>query len=319
MSVMVDHYLLQLKSFLPAKQRDDIAAEIDESIRSAVDARERELGRKLADNELTALLKGFGHPLLVAGRYLPMQHLIGPEVFPLYWYVLQAVLIVIGVIAGLLAGVALLVAPGSLQAAMRVLTTFFWIGLNAAAITTLVFAILDHQRVRFAFLETFDPRKVDAGIWGVRASALSPISRSDTVFELATLVIFLCWWVGWLVFPNEIRGVAITLSGAAETFYYPLIALCAIDLTRLAVDLVRPYRTGLRVALRLSLNVAWLATFALAYRAEGLLEAAQIGAAAGDVDGVLTLAQRGLNIVLIGLAAVTAVLIATDVVRLLRR
>lgn len=319
MNVIVDHYLLQLKSFLPAKQRDDIAAEIDESIRSAVDERERELGRKLADDELTTLLKGFGHPLLVAGRYLPMQHLIGPEVFPLYWYVLQAVLIVIGVIAGLSAGVALLVAPGSFQAAVQVLTTFFWIGLNAAAITTLVFAILDHQRVRFAFLETFDPRKVDAGIWGVRASTLSPISRSDTVFELATLVIFLCWWVGWLVFPNEIRGVAITLSRAAEPFYYPLIALCAIDLTRLAVDLVRPYRTGLRVVLRLLLNVAWLAIFTLAYRAEGLLEAVQTGAGAGDVDAVLTLAQRALHVMLIGLAAVTAALVATDVVRLLRR
>ena len=47
MSTLVDHYLLQLKTLLPAKQRDDIAAELRESIRSAVEERERELGRPL--------------------------------------------------------------------------------------------------------------------------------------------------------------------------------------------------------------------------------------------------------------------------------
>ena len=94
MNTLVEHYLLQLQTFLPAKQREDIAAELRESIRSAVEDRERELGRALTDDELNSVLEGFGHPMLVAGRYLPMQQLIGPDVFPLYWYVLQAVLIV---------------------------------------------------------------------------------------------------------------------------------------------------------------------------------------------------------------------------------
>jgi hypothetical protein len=75
MAGLVDQYLLQLKTYLPAKQREDIAAELGESILSSVDEREREreLGRKLADEELVTLLKGFGHPLRVAGRYLPKQ------------------------------------------------------------------------------------------------------------------------------------------------------------------------------------------------------------------------------------------------------
>ena len=60
------------------------------------------------------------NPMLVAGRYLPMQHLIGPDVFPLYWYVLQAVLIVITVIGGLLAGIALLTEPRAVQAMVQV-------------------------------------------------------------------------------------------------------------------------------------------------------------------------------------------------------
>ena len=42
MNTLVEHYLLQLQTFLPAKQRDDIAAELRESIRSTVEDRERE-------------------------------------------------------------------------------------------------------------------------------------------------------------------------------------------------------------------------------------------------------------------------------------
>lgn len=119
MSTLVDHYLLQLRTLLPAKQRDDIAAELRESIRSTVEERERELGRALTDDEVNEVLRGFGHPMVVAGRYLPMQQLIGPDVFPLYWYVMQAVLIVITVIGGLLVGVALLTAPRASQAAIQ--------------------------------------------------------------------------------------------------------------------------------------------------------------------------------------------------------
>ena len=103
MNTLVEHYLLQLKSLLPAKQREDIAAELrGEHLARAVEERERELGarsdRRRAQRRCCS---GFGHPMLVAGRYLPMQHLIGPDVFPLYWYVLQAVLIVITVVGGL--------------------------------------------------------------------------------------------------------------------------------------------------------------------------------------------------------------------------
>src|SRR5262245_34772027 len=151
MSTLVDHYLLQLRTLLPAKQRDDIAAELRESIRSTVEERERELGRPLTDDEVNEILRGFGHPMVVAGRYLPMQHLIGPDVFPLYWYVMQAVLIVIAIIGGLLVGVALLTAPRASQAAVQVAVNFWWIALQAAALVTLVFAALDHGKARFSF------------------------------------------------------------------------------------------------------------------------------------------------------------------------
>jgi hypothetical protein len=318
MSTLVDHYLLHLKSLLPAKQRDDIAAELRESIRSAVEEREREQGRALTDAELNEVLRGFGHPLLVAGRYLPMQHLIGPDVFALYWYAMQAVLIVITIVGGLLMGIALLTAPNAMQAALQVAIDFWWIALQAAALVTLVFALLDYGKARFSFLDRFDARNVGAGILGVRGAPLSTISRADTVFEIATTAILLLWWVEWLAFPSEWLGVVLRLSDAAELFVYPVLALCIVELVRLGVDLVRPYRTVPRVALRLVLNLAWLALFVLAYRTEGLVEIAQ-NIRADDPERILGIAQSSMRVTLVVLALVSATLAATDAVRLVRR
>jgi hypothetical protein len=318
MSTLVEHYLLQLRSFLPAKQRDDIAAELRESIRSAVEDRERELGRTLTDEEVNSILEGFGHPMLVAGRYLPMQHLIGPDVFPLYWYVLQAMLIVITLLGALLAGMALLTEPRAMQAALQVVVRFWWLALEIAALVTLVFAALEHAKTRFPFLHRFDARKVDAGIWGVRAAPLSPISRNDTVFEIATLAVLLLWWLEWVIFPSEFLGVVLRLSPAIEPLFYPVLALCIVDLIRLGVDLVRPYRTRARVALRLVLNIAWLTLFVVAFRTEGLVEIAT-NIRADDPAAVLRIAQRSMSVTLFVLALVSAALVGTDLVRLFRR
>jgi len=318
MSTLVDHYLLQLRTFLPAKQRDDIAAELRESISSAVEERERELGRSLNDDELNDVLRGFGHPMVVAGRYLPMQQLIGPDVFPLYWYVMQAVLIVITVFGGLLVGVALLTAPNAIQAGLQVAINFWWIALQAAAVVTFVFATLEYCKARFSFLEKFDARSVSAGVLGVRGAPLSAIPRSDTVFEIATTAILLLWWIEWFAFPSTLLGVRLQLSAAVDPFFYPVIALCVVEFPRLAVDLVRPYRTVPRVVLRLVLNLVWLTLFVLAYRTEGLVEIAEI-IRSENPERVLRIAQVSMQITLFALAATTAILAATDVVRLFRR
>jgi len=318
MSTLVDHYLLQLRTLLPAKPRDDIAAELRESITSAVEEQERGLGRALTDDEVNEILRGFGHPMVVAGRYLPMQQLIGPDVFPLYWYVMQAVLIVIAVIGGLLVGVALLTAPRASQAALQVVGNFWWIALQAAALVTLVFAVLDYSRARFAFLDKFDARKLTVGVWGVRGAPLSAIPRTDTVFEIATTAILLFWWVEWLVFPSAWFGVVLRLSPAIEQFFYPVLALCIVELVRLGVDLVRPYRTVPRVALRLALNLAWLAVFVLAYRTGGLVEIAEV-IRSSNPERALRIAQTSMSVTLFVLGGISAILAATDVVRLVRR
>ena len=267
MSSVVELYVLQLKSLLPRKQRDDIAAEIRESIASAVDERERTLGRKLEDRETSEILKTYGHPIAVAGRYLPMQQLIGPSGSAL-WYVIQAVLVVIAAIGGIVAAIALFTEPRATQAAIQVLVRFFWIALDAGALVTVAFVLLDRRHVRFRFIDDFDARKLGRDFLGMRSAPLDTIPRWDTVLELAMIAILLLWWIGLLVFPTVQFGVKVELGSAIERLQVPVLVLCVLDLLRLGTDLAYPYRTLPRILVAVVSNFAWLALLVLAFASQ---------------------------------------------------
>src|ERR1700719_2440489 len=107
---LVDSYLKAVKRYLPRRQRNDIIAELSEDLRSQLEARQRELGRPLTEDEQMAIFKRQGDPMAVALRY--RQHgrsltvgweLIGPELFPAYLILLSCNLVIAAiVIAGVL-------------------------------------------------------------------------------------------------------------------------------------------------------------------------------------------------------------------------
>src|SRR5947209_17867387 len=86
---LLDKYLQAVKFWLPGSQQADIVAELREDIRSEAEEREAALGRSLNQSEWEALLKQRGRPLLVAEKFLPQRFLIGPVLFPAYWFVLR--------------------------------------------------------------------------------------------------------------------------------------------------------------------------------------------------------------------------------------
>ncbi len=88
---LINRYLQAVKFWLPTKQKQDIIAELSEDIRSQIEDRETDLGRKLNESEIAAILKQRGRPVLVANRFLPQEHLIGPVLFPIYVFVLKIV------------------------------------------------------------------------------------------------------------------------------------------------------------------------------------------------------------------------------------
>ena len=93
---LIERYLQAVRHWLPTTKRHDIIAELSEDIHSQIDEREASLGRPLTETEVEAMLLERGRPMLVASRYLPQEYLIGPELFPIYRFVLKIVLLCSG-------------------------------------------------------------------------------------------------------------------------------------------------------------------------------------------------------------------------------
>ena len=93
---LLDRYLQAVKKHLPWQRQDDIIAELRANLEAQLEDKEAELGRPLTTGEAEDWLKQMGPPMQVAARYQPQQYLIGPAVFPTYWFVLRT-----GVLLGL--------------------------------------------------------------------------------------------------------------------------------------------------------------------------------------------------------------------------
>jgi hypothetical protein len=82
---LVNEYLRAVAALLPKAQRDDIVAELRDTILTRIEEREAELGRPLTDDEIEAVLREVGHPVVIAARYREgPQHVVGPTLYP-YW------------------------------------------------------------------------------------------------------------------------------------------------------------------------------------------------------------------------------------------
>ncbi len=63
---LVECYLHAVRFWLPRARQDDILAELSEDLRSQIDDRETELGRRLDEDEVAAILKKRGQPTRTA-------------------------------------------------------------------------------------------------------------------------------------------------------------------------------------------------------------------------------------------------------------
>ena len=86
---LLERYLQAVGQYLPATGKNDTLAELRANLLAEMDGRAEELGRPLNESEVAAVLEKHGSPAAVAARYLPRQYLIGPAMFPLYWFTLR--------------------------------------------------------------------------------------------------------------------------------------------------------------------------------------------------------------------------------------
>src|ERR1700760_3265320 len=94
---LLDRYLYAVSRHLPARRRadsapNDLIAELAANLQAQMEDKQEQLGRPLSEDEQAEVLRRHGHPIVVAARYQPHRSLIGPELFPFYWFTVKRVL-----------------------------------------------------------------------------------------------------------------------------------------------------------------------------------------------------------------------------------
>jgi hypothetical protein len=248
---LVERYIAAVKFWLPAHLRDDVAAELADDIRSEIEEAEKAKGRPLTGDEVATILKARGNPLAVATRYQPQRSLIGPELFPLYIFVLKIVA-VICFIPPVLAWFSRLVIDHSAPVPGMISSPFNSL-LVAFAIVTIVFAVIEHKGINITKKNDWNPK------------ALRPvfdrnrIRRSDSGGEIIGPMI----GSGFLsrTTYDFANGGSITVAPEWIPFWQIMIGLAFAEMALAAVNLFKPYWSGLRVVAWLVLNLAKTAAF----------------------------------------------------------
>lgn len=253
---ILDRYLQAVKFWLPSSQHD-IVVELRDDIRSEVEEREMSLGRSLDEGEWEAVLKQRGRPLLVAEKYLPQRSLIGPVLFPAYWFV-SKIVIVCYLAPWIAVWMALLIWSPQYRAEHLGPAVFrdllgLWVnGWVAFTIPTIVFAVLERVKRQDWLVNDWSPKRLPP----VRDT--QRISRANSGFEFIFCLIFGVWWLRilWTLSVFDAGGVKVTLSPGWHKFFWAFLALGIVNTSLSAVNFARPYWTSLRHGIRAAANFA---------------------------------------------------------------
>ncbi len=243
---LVDRYLQAIEFWLPKGQKRDIIAELSEDIHSQLEEQETQLGRPLSEEEIEAFLKRRGAPILVANRYLPQRYLIGPVLFPIYWFVVR---VVVAIYCTVIASVYLLSyravhpAAGWREALLQTLGTVWASTVLGLTVITVIFVILEWVEPKTHFIENFKPRKLPK----VRNPLAIP--KSTAIAELAVNLAILPWWLVNAGGPKVLNFI--TLSPSWTYFYWGFAALTGLNVVLAAFNLVNRHWTKSTVFLRL--------------------------------------------------------------------
>lgn len=240
---LVDRYLQAVRFWLPREQQDDVARELTNDILSEIEDGERSLGRLMTETEVETVLKRRGRPFVVANRYLPQRHLIGPLLFPMYALVLKLIGLVYVVPWIIVWAFLLALVPSYRGHVARDLGSLWSIAVQLVVVVTILFAILEQYFGATKLLTEWDPRRLPA----VRPQRdVNRIPRASSVAQALANLIFIAWWAG---FPLAYVPTFITGNVWPEfhgRFFVPVLFLAATTATVAVVNIVRPYWTRMR-------------------------------------------------------------------------
>ena len=318
---LVEEYLRIVATLLPKSQREDIVAELRDTLLTRKEAREAELGRPLTAAETEAMLREMGHPLVVAGRYGDgPQHVVGPALYP-YWAFVVKLAITIQVIVG---AAVLLARTLHGEAFGPALGQALGYGLSGATtvigLATIAAWLIERHKIRIAYLEdwrvrdlhllgfavwdwdslrdwmasTTPParrleRRLSRGIWG---GGYSPIGRA--LGGIAGGMVLVLWWIGALHFGvvgsmddlRELRLDAgplstVDWSGLKQALFWPVLAYGLAVILQGVAMLMYPRAVWLRGVTNLAIGGGLLTICAWVWTASPLAAAIQVDSVTG--------------------------------------
>lgn len=316
---LLDRYLQAVSRHLPRGRQADILAELRANLEAQLEDKEAELGRELKQGEAEDWLRELGSPMQVAARYLPQQWLIGPGIFPVYWYALRLALVwALGIYAMVSAVLIVLGQPGAGSIAGAIWRAP-WVLFLVAAWVTLAFAALEFFAARFPARSA--PLLKGVTDWSPASlpqleklhPSLKPKSYAHAVAEVVFGFLFLVWLAlipeypflllgpGW----EYLRHSPFALAPTVMVFYYWVLALNVLQVGWHAVDLIRGTWQRRRTVQHLVFKAFAVIPLVVLVRAPGhallLLQHPGVDAAnyGGMVATVNAGAHKGLLVVLV--------------------
>jgi hypothetical protein len=318
---LIDRYIAAVEHRLPAKGAKDIVAELRAAIGDKIEALEAGRGRTANKDEVAAIIKSFGSPMLAAARYTGAQHLIGPDVYPYYWPVVR---IVVGIVAAV-AIVGFIVQGVVSDDPLYILRGLgaAWTGsLFAFGIVTAIFVAMDRAGAGARIEAAWTPHQLPAN------TREKPKGRLETLFALAWQAVFIAWWIGVFPLPNMMPpaepGITVHFDAAAWSLAYaPVLVLSVAQAVLFAADLIHPAWSRVRAIASIALNlgglgVVWMLAQAQTQYGQLIIIQGNAGSSASRVSALNDTFGVVSQVTLYGLAIGFAIAVAIESWRLMR-
>jgi hypothetical protein len=275
---LLDRYLQAVKKYLPWQRQDDIIAELRANLEAQLEDQEAGLGRAPTTAEVEAWLKQMGSPMQVAGRYQPQQYLIGPAIFPTYWFVLRTAFTWALVIYAIVSAVQIAVETTTWTAVVEAVLRVPEVLMITAAWVTLIFAAIEWAVTRYpakcpelaGFNADWTPGSLPP-LEKEPASGKKPRSHAHAVAEVVFGFLFLAWLLLVPQHPYLLLGPGAAYLHASPfqfapvwmPFFWCVVALNLLQLGWRSVALWRGRWQEARTAERTAMSLLGLIPLAL--------------------------------------------------------
>jgi hypothetical protein len=319
---LLDRYLAAVAALLPKSQREDIVAELRDILLNQMEEQEAQQGRPLTAQEREAVLKAFGHPIAVAGRFGAPRSVIGPELYPFYMFAVKGLLILAAAVTAIPLVIGLITGDERATGVLaHFLSGFITSALILIGVATIVGAGVERGWIRPG--KSLDWTVADLPRLDRRGGGLRLKSRFEASFELGVTLLFILWWTGAVEAPWSVgaarNGVFLGATPIWTTLYWPIVALAVVQALSALVVLIRPSGVRARAALEIVGALGGLALVAMLWRAGRLVEVASSGGSGTtDLAHLQAALDQSFQITLVVMAVIGAGKLAIALWRLAR-